>query len=341
MVTKGWAEKRIDDVTRIIDSLHQTPKFSPSGIPMVRVADIKGGKLDTSNTAMVTYEIYEKFTKNYKPQKGDIVFSRVGSYGNSSYVASEEPFCLGQNTVVINPTCVDGLFLYYSLQSEKLKRQIDTEVDGSSHKTISLKVIKDLRVLVPPSPEQKKIARILSTWDAAIESVEKLIENSRQQKKALMQQLLTGKKRLPGFSREWKRMSVGQMGKILSGGTPDTENPELWNGEVLWATPTDITSLNSRYIKATIRNISKKGLQNSSANLLPPNSLLICTRATIGFLAISTSNITTNQGFKNLIPNANFDVCFLYYLFSYFRNNFIRLASGSTFLELSKMTLKN
>ena len=189
---------------------------------------------------------------------------------------------------------------------------------------------------VPPLPEQQKIVRILSTWDKAIATVEKLIENSKAQKKALMQQLLTGKRRLPGFTGGWQKTAIKQMGQVLSGGTPDTQIPEYWNGDVLWTTPTDITALRTRYISDTVRRITQKGVRSSSASLLPSGALLICTRATIGYLAIAEREITTNQGFKSLIPKPDFDSDFLYYLFSYRKHQFVRFACGSTFLELSK-----
>ena len=189
---------------------------------------------------------------------------------------------------------------------------------------------------LPPLPEQQKIARILSTWDKAIATVEKLIENSKAQKKALMQQLLTGKGRLPGFLGQWRKTTIKQMGRVVSGGTPDTQMPDYWNGNILWTTPTDITALSTRYISDTARKITRKGVQASSASLLPAGTLLVCTRATIGSLAIAEREITTNQGFKSLVPTPEFDSDFLYYLFSHYARQFVRFACGSTFLELSK-----
>jgi len=189
---------------------------------------------------------------------------------------------------------------------------------------------------MPPIIEQVKIAHILSTWDEAIAVTEKLIAALKQRKKGLMQRLLTGEIRFPGFKDEWNEISVENMGEIFSGGTPSTSNPEYWDGEIFWATPTNITSLENRYITETDRKITKRGLLNSSATLIEPFSLLICTRATIGELAINTMPITTNQGFKSLVPNKDFEVNFLYYLFQQNKNKLIRYSNGSTFLELSK-----
>ena len=91
----SWDLKKLNEVSRIIDSLHKTPEFSPMGMPMVRVADIQGGNLDLSKTNKVAMDIFDEFTKKYLPVRGDIVFSRVGSYGKISYVNTDNPFCLG------------------------------------------------------------------------------------------------------------------------------------------------------------------------------------------------------------------------------------------------------
>ena len=134
----------------------------------------------------------------------------------------------------------------------------------------------------------------------------------------------------------WRRVSVGDLGKIVSGGTPDSTNPAYWDGDIPWATQTDITNLASRYISSTARRITGAGLKSSSARLVPPGSILVCTRATIGELAIASEPICTNQGFKNLITNSEHDNEFVFYLLRFFKNYLVRYASGSTFLELTK-----
>ena len=210
MVPNGWVVKNLDSIYRVIDSLHQTPSFSKDGeYRMVRVTDIKGKNLDLSNAVRVSKEVFLEYTKKYKPKRNDILFSRVGSYGISSFVDTDQEFCLGQNTVIAESNDqANPIYIFNVLKSEGIRRQVEKTVDGSSHKTVSLKVIKDLKIPLAPRKEQNKIAQILSTWDQAISVTEKLLENSQEQKKALMQQLLTGKKRLLDengvkFSNEW------------------------------------------------------------------------------------------------------------------------------------------
>lgn len=138
--------------------------------------------------------------------------------------------------------------------------------------------------------------------------------------------------------KDWDLKELASIGSIYSGGTPDTANEIYWNGNISWCTPTDITKLNgSKYIGETVVKITKQGLKNSSAILLPKGSVIVCTRASIGKAAISTDEISTNQGFKNIIPNINeVDVEFLYYSIINSENRLLRLGNGSTFLEISK-----
>lgn len=136
--------------------------------------------------------------------------------------------------------------------------------------------------------------------------------------------------------QEWEVEPLYYLGQIYSGGTPDTEVEEYWNGDIAWCTPSDITKLDTKYIESTDVKITVKGLKESSATLLPPRSIVVCTRATIGTAAICSTEIATNQGFKNIIPNEKASPEWLYYIIIYSKPRLVRLGCGSTFLEVSK-----
>lgn len=139
----------------------------------------------------------------------------------------------------------------------------------------------------------------------------------------------------------WKKVKLGEVAKIVGGGTPKTNIKEYWNGEVPWITPRDLSGFEGKYITRGERNISKLGLNNSSAKLLPKGTVLLSTRAPVGYLAIAKNEISTNQGFRSLIPNEKIDNEFLYYLL---KNNVEYLKSqaiGTTFGELAGSTLKS
>jgi type I restriction enzyme S subunit len=143
------------------------------------------------------------------------------------------------------------------------------------------------------------------------------------------------------MEKSWKKLALGEVGEIVSGGTPDTEKLSYWDGNIAWITPTEITKLQGRYIYDTERKITEAGLKNSSATLLPVNSVVVCTRATVGQCAINKIPMCTNQGFKSIILKPEFDADYLYFVISENKHEFIRLASGSTFLEVSKGDFSN
>jgi type I restriction enzyme S subunit len=139
--------------------------------------------------------------------------------------------------------------------------------------------------------------------------------------------------KLGWIPEEWEVKKISEIGKVITGGTPSTSVGEYWGNEHLWYTPTDISNF-SKYAGFSKRTISSFGLKKSSATLFPKGTLMVCTRATIGEIAIATSESCTNQGFKNLIVNEKNELEFIYYLLIYSKKRLIRLSSGSTFLEL-------
>ena len=186
---------------------------------------------------------------------------------------------------------------------------------------------------LPPLEERKKIGAILSAQDTIIELKERLLTEKRRQKKYLMQQLFEkfhGKKR-----------KIKDICEILGGGTPDTRKAEYWNGEILWCTPSDFSKSGTKYINSTEKRISQLGLKSSSATMLPVGAVLLCTRATVGEARIASRPICTNQGFQSMIANPGISNEWLYYLVQYIKSDIIKLASGSTFLEISKNNLSN
>ncbi len=228
------------------------------------------------------------------------------------------------------------LFTFYFLKGIDFSRHNS----GGAQQSLNRNFIAPILVAVPQREEQEAIAAALSDADALIESLEQLLTKKRQLKQGAMQELLTGKKHLPGFSGEWDVKRLGELADIRSGGTPSTARREFWDGDVQWCTPTDITGLNGfKYLTDTNRKISHSGLKSSSAEIIPANSVLMTSRATIGECAINRVPVSTNQGFKNFVPFESVDVEFLYYLLVTQKQGFIGLCGGSTFLEIGKTQL--
>ena len=224
IIPEDWGVRGLASIAKVTDSLHYTPSFCSEGYPMVRVADIKTGNLYLNDTLRVTENVFRDFTRNYVPKRGDIVLSRVGSYGVSSFVETDEQFCMGQNTVIIEAT-LPSRFLYYILNSKCIWQQIEDGSYGSGYKSLSLRNIRELLIPIPPAEkEQQAIAEALSDVDGLIASLDELITKKQNIKQGTMQQLLTGNKRLSGFSREWKRKKLGDLTELYQPVTISASN---------------------------------------------------------------------------------------------------------------------
>ena len=140
---------------------------------------------------------------------------------------------------------------------------------------------------------------------------------------------------------QWIECTLNDIGEIVGGSTPLTAKKEYYGGEIPWITPKDLSSHQNRYIAKGERNITKAGLNSCSATLVPKNTILFTSRAPIGYVAISSTELCTNQGFKSIIPKEEVDNLFVYYLLVYNRNKIISMGSGTTFKEVSGKVMKS
>jgi type I restriction enzyme S subunit len=139
---------------------------------------------------------------------------------------------------------------------------------------------------------------------------------------------------------EWVERTIADIAEVLGGSTPSTRDPENFDGDVPWLTPKDLAGPHPRYVSRGERNLSRKGLANCSAQLLPRNSVLLSSRAPIGYLAIAANPIATNQGFRSLVVKPDYDHEYVYYWLLANVAELERHATGSTFKELSGTALK-
>ena len=235
------------------------------------------------------------------------------------------------------------LFLGISLSSVKCQNQLQSKTSGlaKSQTNISQKILGEVLLKLPSKEEQTKIASFLSAVDEKISQLTKKHELLSQYKQGMMQKLFSQQIRFKADDGsefgEWESKTLGDVADIVGGGTPSTNNEEYWNGNVAWLTPSEI---NKKFIGRSKRTISEFGVQKSSAKKLPIGTVLFTSRATIGEVAISTAQVTTNQGFQSFIVNSKILNEFLYYWIVKNKQQFIERASGSTFLEISKSKIQ-
>jgi type I restriction enzyme, S subunit len=342
MIPEGWEREHLGDLFDFKNGLNGEKELYGSGVKFANVMDVFRGPRLRQFEIIGSMQATEKQLREFGLKFGDVLFNRTSETEDEIALATvyfgDESSVFGGFVIRARPKteriCAD--FNVYAFQSPSMRREMIRLGQGAIRANIGQSDLATVPILIPPLPEQRRIAEILSTWDRAIETVEALIANARAQKQALMHSLLTGKKRLPGFLGEWIQTPIAKMGTIVSGGTPDSTDATCWGGDIAWATPTDITKLHTRHISQTERYITPLGLSSSSAKRLPVGTVIVCTRATVGALAIATVPMTTNQGFKNIVPNGKHDSDFIYFLMSQNKKALIRAAGGSTFAEVSK-----
>ncbi|HBV0050812.1 TPA: restriction endonuclease subunit S [Escherichia coli] len=216
MVPKGWEIKHLSELaSKISDGIHKTPLYADtSEIYFINGNNLKSGSIVIQDS---TKCVDENDAINHRKDLGvrTLLMSINGTIGNLAYYRGEN-VVLGKSASYINiKDSVNLDFIYYVLSSSKTQAFYESELTGTTIRNLSIKSIKSTEILTPPLPEQKKIAQILLTWDNAISVTEKLLANSQRQKKALMQQLLTGKKRLglPDGSYEFRITHYGLIPK--------------------------------------------------------------------------------------------------------------------------------
>jgi len=284
-------------------------------------------------------------------QEGTLLLTSRATIGFTAINA--KPVTINQGMTALIPkerTKIATLFYAYYFQL--LKPYLEQLGAGSTFKEVSRNTIKNLKLPLPPLPEQQKIAEILSTVDSAIEKVNQAIEKTQRLKKGLMQELLTKgighnefkDTEIGRIPKEWEVKKVVDLFKVETGTTPSTKQKEYWDeGHINWITPADMSKLNGKiYIKDSERKITEKGLQETNLTLMPTGSIIISTRAPVGYVAVIEDNATFNQGCKGLIPRNTDEInpeFYTYYLLSK-KTALEHSSGGSTFKELSKNTLE-
>ena len=273
------------------------------------------------------------FTVERRANADSMTITARGYVGHAEY-RDEEFFPVGRLLVLEPIGALDAGFATYAVNE-----RVRFAIESTGVPQLTAPQVGKYAIAAPTHFEQRRISEALSEVDALIDSLEALLTKKRNIKTGVMQELLTGRTRLPGFTGDWQIRKLKDVAELLSGGTPSTAVAAYWGGGIPWCTPTDITSTKGNFITSTEQTITADGVKSSSATILPVGSILLCTRATIGEAKITTVAMTTNQGFKSLVVRAGVSNIFMYFLMSTKKRVLLERSSGSTFLEISKKEL--
>ena len=227
---------------------------------------------------------------------------------------------------------------FYWIFSIRFYERVMSMTAKSSVDSVRREMIADMLLPIPPIEEQRRIASALTSIDNLIDSLDRLIAKKRDIKQGAMQQLLSGKKRLKGFTEPWVEKKLGDMVETASGGTPLRSNIDYYKGHICWFTTSELTD---NYLYDSNEHITNEALSCSSAKLFPTGTLLIAMYgATIGRLGILCTEAATNQACC-AINCQKIDTIFLFYLLLLNRPNIIELGCGAGQPNISQDIVKN
>ena len=293
-------------------TLHKSDYVS-DGVPVINPMHIIDGQIVPSKSMTVTDSIAKQLSA-FRLQAHDIIIGRRGDMGRCAVVQqSQVGWLCGTGSMIIRSSerFVPD-FLQRILSSPRAVSAIEEVSVGSTMININQGVLADLKVPLPPLPEQRTIATALSDVDALITSLDNLIAKKRDIKQAAMQELLTGNKRLPGFTLKWKVKRLGDLSEMFGGGTPPTSVLEYYDGKIPWVSIADMTR-RGKYISETDRNLTEKGLENCAAKILPAGTILFAEYASIGECSIAATELCTSQAILGITPKTVLNNLYLYF----------------------------
>jgi type I restriction enzyme, S subunit len=259
---------------------------------------------------------------------------------------------------------IDKDYLYYFLLQNSILKYVESMSIRTGGQTgVEVDSLYDYPVNLPEIQYQKRVANLLKKMDAKIENNNKLISELQELSKLIysywfLQYEFPDKNGKPyksfgGKTKyiqeldkdipvEWELGKLENLGEIVAGGTPSTKKEEYYCEDgIAWITPKDLSNTRNMFIDRGEIDITEEGLNNSSAKLMPKGSILLTSRAPIGYISIATNDVCTNQGFKSIVPKNDKETLFIYYTILFMVPYLKSIGTGSTFTEISKDVVAN
>lgn len=312
----------------------------PNGHPYIRVRDLNNKRLlELDNSYEYVDNETQKVISKYTVKTGDVVLSIVGTIGLVAIVGRTlDGANLTENCVKLSSFHgVNRDFLYYYLRSDCGQQEIRCGTVGAVQAKLPIKNIQNIAINLPDYTTQERIASLLLSIDRKIELNQKINDNLEQQAVTYFQELY-----INNANPMWQIGTISNLGTVVGGSTPSKTKPEYYtNNGIAWITPKDLSINKSKFISHGENDITELGLKNSSATVMPKGTVLFSSRAPIGYIAIASNEVTTNQGFKSVVPYLEIGTAFVYFFLKHSLPVIESAASGSTFKEISGSAMKN
>ena len=316
--------------------------FVDSGVPVLNGSNLEGFSLSEKAFRFVTKEKADSLNKA-NAHRGDIVITHRGTLGQIAFIPQDSRYdryviSQSQFRVRCNDKVLPEYLVYYFHtpigQHKLLSNASQVGVPALARPSSTFQQIE---VVLPELSIQKRVVEIISTIQKKIANNQELNDNLEQQAQSYFQELF-----VDNADPEWAIGTISDLGTVVGGSTPSKAKPEYYTESgIAWITPKDLSINKSKFVSHGENDITELGLRNSSASLMPEGTVLFSSRAPIGYIAIAAGEVTTNQGFKSVVPKPEIGTPFVYFFLKNTLPVIEGMASGSTFKEVSGSTMKN
>lgn len=360
-IPEGWTNSPLNQVVSdFIDYRGKTPQKTTSGIPLITAKVVKGGRIHQTDEYIAESE-YDSWMRRGIPEEGDVILTTEAPLGEVAFIPSGK-IALAQRIITLRGKVgsLDNGFLKYSLQSPLMQNRLVARESGSTVSGIKSSELKVAELLHPEDfDEQKAIASVLGSLDDKIE----LLREQNETLEALAQTLFKRwfidfnfpdengnpykdsgggmvASELGEIPEGWEVDKLNGYISISGGGTPSTKESSYWDGEIAWSSPKDLSDRPGAFLFETNKTITSEGLGAISSGLNPTGSLLLSSRAPIGYVALADIPVAVNQGYIVFAPEQYFSNQFMFLWLKKYMSVVTNAANGSTFLEISKKAFK-
>ena len=338
--TDPWEQRKISELAEKTygggTPTTSNEAFWNGNIPWIQSSDIVDGKLmGVEPRKYITQTGLNNSATQLVPKDSIAIITRVG-VGKLAYMPFS--YSTSQDFLSLSKLNTEPFFTVYACY-KKLQSELNT-VQGTSIKGITKDELLAKTISVPVYSEQKQIGSFFTQLDTLITLHQRKYEKLVNIKKSMLDKMFpqngasVPEIRFKGFTDPWEQRKLGDVADIVGGGTPSTNNPNYWDGDIDWYAPAEIAG--QIYFDSSQRKITEQGYENSSAKMLPPGTVLFTSRAGIGKTAILSKKGCTNQGFQSIVPyNDELDSYFVFSRTDELKQYGELVGAGSTFVEVS------
>lgn len=310
----------------------------PNGVPVIKVNNLIAGLNSPLELDTTTHENDSKYSRT-RLHGGELIISVVGTIGKTAIVPKSFDGCnLVRATALIDiDNELIAKWVKYYIDSSAGQSYIEQNLNTTVQPTLNIKSLVQMPIPFFDESIMKGTVSLLSSLDDKIRVNNKINDNLEQQAQSYFQELF-----VDNADPEWTTGTISDLGTVVGGSTPSKAKPEYYTESgIAWITPKDLSNNKSKFVSHGENDITELGLRNSSASIMPEGTVLFSSRAPIGYIAIAAGEVTTNQGFKSVVPKPEIGTPFVYFFLKNTLPVIEGMASGSTFKEVSGSTMKN